>query len=232
MTIFNDLIKKASQFVEKQKGVWDHSKWEAFLSDIQKKGDELSDDMQDHLGVVLESMKKFYKDAAITGRKMRAEISDQVAELVEKTKGKWEHLDWEKFVADLQKKGIELTEDAKRDLGDILESAKKFYSSLPQDKVEKTAASASKRAKKPAPGKSKTAQAAKRKTPAASAKSRGSAAAKATKGAATKTAPAKKTAVEKGTAAKPAAKKTAVKKGTTAKPAAKKTATKKPASKK
>ena len=31
-----------------------------FLSDVQKKGLELSDDMKDNLGLVLESMKKFY----------------------------------------------------------------------------------------------------------------------------------------------------------------------------
>ena len=150
MTFFNDLIKRASQFVEKQKGVWDHTKWEAFLADIQKKGDEMTDEMSDHLGVVLESMKKFYSDATETGRKMHAEIAEQAADLVEKTKGKWEHLDWESFVEDIQKKGVELTEDAKRDLGEMLESAKKFYSTLPHDKPKTRG---TKGAKKAAPAK-------------------------------------------------------------------------------
>ena len=146
MTLFNDLIKRASQFVEKQKGVWDHSKWQAFLSELQQKGDEMTEEMKDHLGVVLESMKKYYKNATVTGRKMHAEISDQAAKLVEKTRGKWEHLDWEKFVADIQKKGVELTEEAKKDLGDVLESAKKFYSVMPSDKVKATPAKSTKKA--------------------------------------------------------------------------------------
>ncbi len=45
MAIFDDLIKRASEFVEKQKGAWDHSKWQEFLSDAQKKGVKLTEDI-------------------------------------------------------------------------------------------------------------------------------------------------------------------------------------------
>ncbi len=137
MAIFDDLIKRASQFVEKQKGVWDHSKWQGFLSDIQQKGLKMTEEMQNYLGSVLESMKKFYESTTDTEKKMTGTVSDEAAKLVEKTRGKWEHLDWEKFVKDTQQRGIDLTEETKANLGGILESAKKFYFSLPLTKKEK-----------------------------------------------------------------------------------------------
>lgn len=131
MTIFDELIKRTSQFVEKQKGIWDHTKWQGFLSDIQEKGVNLTEETRNYLGSVVESMKKFYENSSDTGKKLMGIVSDQVAQFVEKTKGKWDHLGWEKFVKDIQKKGIDLTDETRSNLGVILESAKRFYSNLP-----------------------------------------------------------------------------------------------------
>ncbi len=58
-------------------------------------------------------------------------ISGQAAKFVEKTKGKWDQLDWEKFVKDIQQRGIDLTEETKENLEGILESVKEVYLSLP-----------------------------------------------------------------------------------------------------
>ena len=132
MEKFNNLIKKASQFVEKQKGVWDHSKWQAFLSDTEKMGGTLNEEMRRYLGAVTESMKRFYEHSAGTGKKMTGTVSDQVAKFVDKSRGKWEHLEWEKFVKDLQRKGADVTEHNRAHLGEILEAAKKFYHSWPK----------------------------------------------------------------------------------------------------
>jgi hypothetical protein len=138
MALFNNLIKRASKFVEKQKGVWDHSKWQSFLSDTQKKGVNMTEEKRKYLGSVMESMKKFYESSSETGKRMTGTVSDQTAKFIDKTKGKWEHLEWEKFVKDIQKKGVDITEDTKANLGGILESAKKFYVSLsPAMKKEK-----------------------------------------------------------------------------------------------
>ncbi len=131
MAVFDDLIKRASEFVEKQKGAWDESKWQGFLSDAQKQGVKLTEDMQNNIGLMLESFKKFYESSADAGKNMIGNVSDQSAKFVEKSKGTWEHLEWEKFLKDAQQRGIDLTEEAKANLGGILESAKKFYSSLP-----------------------------------------------------------------------------------------------------
>ena len=132
MEKFNNLIKKASQFVEKQKGVWDHSKWQAFLSDTEKMGGTMNEEMRRYLGAVTESMKRFYEHSAGTGKKMTGTVSDQAAKFVDKSRGKWEHLEWEKFVKDLQRKGADVTEHNRAHLGGILEAAKKFYHSWPK----------------------------------------------------------------------------------------------------
>ncbi len=144
MAIFDDLIKRASEFVEKQKGAWDHSKWQDFLSDAQKKGVKLTEEMQNNIGQLLESIKKFYESSTDTGKKGIENLSDLTAKFIEKTKGQWEHLEWEKFVKDIQQKGIDLTEETRSFLGEILENSKKFYFSLPlvtkeakEEKVEK-----------------------------------------------------------------------------------------------
>ncbi len=131
MAIFDDLINSASQFVEKQKGDWDQSKWEGFLLDIEKKNIKLTDEMEENIGLVLESIKKFYINSTDTGKKMIGNISDQAAQFVGKTKGTWDHLGWEDFVKDIRQGGIDLTEGGKSYLGGILESAKRLYSSLP-----------------------------------------------------------------------------------------------------
>ncbi len=131
MAVFDDLIKRASESVEKQKGAWDYSKWQGFLSDAQKQGVKLTEDMQNNIGLMLESFKKFYESSTDAGKKMIGNVSDQSAKFVEKSKGTWEHLEWEKFLKDAQQRGIDLTDEAKVNLGGILESAKKFYSSLP-----------------------------------------------------------------------------------------------------
>ncbi len=140
MAIFDDLIKRAAQFVEKQKGVWDHSKWQGFAADIQKKGVKLTEEMQNYLGLVLESLKKFSSTSSagreISGNistraeKLVSSLSEQAATFVEKTRGKWEHLEWEKFLKDSQQRGIDLTEETMANLRGLLESAKKFYSSF------------------------------------------------------------------------------------------------------
>ncbi|MFQ5330082.1 MAG: hypothetical protein ACE5D4_08865 [Thermodesulfobacteriota bacterium] len=132
MDKFNDLIKKASQFVEKQKGVWDHSSWLTFLSDAEKVGGTMNEEMERYLGAVTESMKRFYEHSAERGKKITGNVSDQAAKFVDKSKGRWEHLEWEKFVKDIQQKGTDITENNKTYLGGILESAKKFYHSWPK----------------------------------------------------------------------------------------------------
>ncbi|KJR40538.1 hypothetical protein MCHI_003557 [Candidatus Magnetoovum chiemensis] len=59
------------------------------------------------------------------------EIIDLAAKFIEKQKGEWDHIAWNDFVHNVQKRGIEITDDLKRYLGGVLESAKNFYTNLP-----------------------------------------------------------------------------------------------------
>lgn len=136
MGIFEDALKRAAAFVHKQKGLWDEAAWVAFVTEIRKKGVDLSKETEDYLGSVLESMKRFYGDSggarASNGlAKTLTRISEQTAEFVHESKGKWDHAAWERFVHQLQQAGVKLSTETTACVGDILEASKRFYRSLP-----------------------------------------------------------------------------------------------------
>ncbi len=126
---FDVLIDLAGKFVESQKGMWDHTAWLNFLSDVQKKTVELSNDMQNNLSVVLESMKKLYNASTATKsmQNVMADISDHTIDFFKKTKGVWNQAEFEAYVKDSQKKGIDLTEETRSYLAEVFESLKGFY---------------------------------------------------------------------------------------------------------
>ncbi|MEO5359561.1 MAG: hypothetical protein H7843_03825 [Nitrospirota bacterium] len=126
---FEDLIELASKFVDQQGGKWDHTAWLEFLSNIQKKGFYLSNDMQSYLGSMLESMKKLYTTISSTAELQSTllGISENTITFIKKTQGTWDHTGWESFIKDLQKRGLSLTEEATTYLGGVLEAAKELY---------------------------------------------------------------------------------------------------------
>jgi len=107
------------------------------------------------------------------------EIVSRARKFVEKQRGRWDHDAWEKLVKDVSSSGIDMSDDTRRHLGNMLESVKHFYNELSKSDAKKKAAakkkdgakkkSASKKkagAKKPkSAAKKKTA--AKKKKPAA-----------------------------------------------------------------
>lgn len=131
MTIatFDELVKFAGDFVASRKGVWDHAAWLDFVSNIQKKGFDLSEEMQAYLGEVLEAMKRFYEATGSTEgmeSAMRAIVKDSI-EFTKKQKGVWGHTEWEAFATGIQKNTLSLSEETTAYLGGILESVKAFY---------------------------------------------------------------------------------------------------------
>ncbi|MBF0459330.1 MAG: hypothetical protein HQK99_15680 [Nitrospirae bacterium] len=126
---FEDLIELASKFVEQQGGKWDHTAWLEFLSNIQKKGFYLSNDMQSYLGSMLESMKKLYTSVSSTTeiQNIMLGISENTINFIKKTQGTWDHTGWELFIKDLQKGGLSLTEETTTYLGGMLEAARELY---------------------------------------------------------------------------------------------------------
>ena len=56
-----------------------------------------------------------------------ASLIDLAGKFVEQRKGIWNHEAWSDFLADVQKKGFEVTDEMTAYLGSVLESMKQFY---------------------------------------------------------------------------------------------------------
>ena len=138
---FDVLIDLAGKFVDSQKGMWDHTAWLNFLSEAQKKGLELSDEMRDNLGLVLESMKKFYNTVAATQgiENAMAGISWHIIDFFKKTGIVGEQAEFEAYIEGLQKKGVDLTDETIAYLKGIFESTKGLYTLLPSEVTEEKA---------------------------------------------------------------------------------------------
>ena len=77
-------------------------------------------------------------------------------DFVTQQKGKWEHKDWEAFLEQVQKAGVDLTDELKKSLGHVLEASKQFYSGVSRIPDKKQPASKAKpRAKAKAKSKAK-----------------------------------------------------------------------------
>ncbi len=124
-----DVLSTAQNFVDEQKGKWDDLQWQEFLNDMQKKGIEVSDEMKNNAGAVLESMKNVYNSMSATDgvSASLSELTNDIVQFVKKQKGTWNHAEWEALLESLQKKGMELTDETKNYVGGILEAAKKIY---------------------------------------------------------------------------------------------------------
>lgn len=57
-------------------------------------------------------------------------------------KGEWDHEAWECLLADAAKTGMDMGDEAKRNLGNILECMKYFYHTMPEKAPEKPKAKA------------------------------------------------------------------------------------------
>jgi hypothetical protein len=61
--ILDGVAEQTARFVAQTKGMWDHEKWEYFLSDMRKRGVNLSGESASYLGEMLESVKRIYSFA-------------------------------------------------------------------------------------------------------------------------------------------------------------------------
>ncbi len=132
-TSFDGIVKLAGDFVTRQEGKWDHAEWLGFLSTLQKKGFELSEEAQGHVGQVLEATKSFYQASASTQgiEKSLVSVANRSVEFVKAHQGVWSHGDWEAFAKDVQQNTLSLSEETTAYLGGILESVRAFYTISP-----------------------------------------------------------------------------------------------------
>ncbi len=62
------------------------------------------------------------------------DLVSQASKFVDKQKGRWDHAAWEKLLKDVSSTGIEMSDDTRRHLGNMLESVKHFYDKLSKQK--------------------------------------------------------------------------------------------------
>jgi len=141
---FEELTRLASDFVTAQKGLWDHAAWTDFLSNVRKKGFDISDEMKTNLGELLEAMKGFYSAAASTKsvEKAMKGVVNESATFVKQHKGVWGHTDWEDFVKTVRQNTQTVSEGTMTYVGGILESMKVFYALSPVAAVQKRVSAA------------------------------------------------------------------------------------------
>lgn len=140
-TRFDDLVKLAGEFVTNRKGMWDHTAWLDFVSDVQKSGINLTEEMQSRLGELLEAMKRFYEaSASVEGiDKVMTTILSNSWEFIWQQRGKWGHAEWEDFAKRVQKNNLTLTQETTAYLGGILEATRAFYAMPPAPAASKKA---------------------------------------------------------------------------------------------
>ncbi|MCI4626928.1 MAG: hypothetical protein L3V56_13360 [Candidatus Magnetoovum sp. WYHC-5] len=126
---FEDLVDLSAKYMELQKGKWDNSSWMDFLLNMQKVGYDINAQFQSQLSAYFDSVKDFYKILAATRgvESVMDKIKDEVVNFVKQKNGVWSHSDWEEFLASLNNRGLELTDETVSYLGGLLEAVKSVY---------------------------------------------------------------------------------------------------------
>ena len=126
---FEELTKLASDFVASQKGMWDHTAWMDFLSRVQQKGVEISEEIQSKLGDLLEAMKEYHTAVSSTEdvEKAMSTVFNESVAFINRHKGVWGHAEWEDFVNTIQQNTNTWSDGMEAYLGGVLESLKVFY---------------------------------------------------------------------------------------------------------
>lgn len=129
---FNEVINNVRDFVEDQRGKWDHIGWESFVNKLQDKGQDLTFEAKEMIGNAIESAKDLYNKLEVDQKIKPAsdafdEIINNAKNFITKQKGTWDHIKWENFLEEMKSKGVTMTDDTKSLLGSVLESLKKLY---------------------------------------------------------------------------------------------------------
>lgn len=131
---FNVLMDLSAKFVEHSRGELKQGDLSGFLSELQNKGVEISDEMRSSVEVMLKSMNSYYNAVAdtngITGAV--ANLSDEAVRFVTDNENNWDQQKWENFLSNIRNSGLELTDETKTYVCGILDSAKEICTALPK----------------------------------------------------------------------------------------------------
>jgi predicted flap endonuclease-1-like 5' DNA nuclease len=141
---FDTLIQLASDFVTRQRGMWDHTAWQEFLSDLQQRGIGLTEEVHSYLGSVLEAFKRLYDaTASVAGlEKAMAGVTTRSVGFIKQHQGVWGHNEWEEFIVSLRQGSGSVSDEANSYVGGVLEAMKTLYLTLPAQAVTATVAKA------------------------------------------------------------------------------------------
>ncbi len=158
------LLDRAADFVDRQKGRWEHQDWEGFLDDLKREGYEISGEMRDQVGLLLERFKELYPKGDL--KNTLQDLADP-ATAKEKITGATD-----KILAQAEKARDEASLRAAEATGKIKEKAEKAGAKAKEtaektrrkvaSKASETKAKAKAAAKKAAPSKAKGKTAAKK----------------------------------------------------------------------
>lgn len=139
ITQLQSLLDSGKAFVEEKKGEWDHIQWDQLLSDIQKNGEQLTDEAKHRFGEILEGLKGIYNEAGKTEgvAKTLDQVKNKVVDFVKANSNGWDQAAWESFLAEIQNSGVTLTNETRAYLSNIAEAARK----LVEEQIERGNAS-------------------------------------------------------------------------------------------
>jgi diguanylate cyclase (GGDEF)-like protein len=127
---FDSLVKRLSDFVERQNGRWDHLQWLELLYDLKKGGFEFDDEMKHRVGSFIEALKGLYPLLpAING--CIAAISAEAGHLINSAPpGKtWDNDQREDFISVVNAKGV-ADDTLMESLDEVLESGRRLHMAL------------------------------------------------------------------------------------------------------
>lgn len=147
----NDLIQRASDFVNENRGRWSNKQWQDFIAKNKKSGIEITDELQSYLKELVEAMKEFYHATRSTdgvSKALKSAASD-TAKFVSEHKGRWTKAERKEFSNRFKSGRESLSEEAKTYLGGILDAAKDIYpASAKKAKAKKAVTKTKAKAKK------------------------------------------------------------------------------------
>ncbi|HNR30245.1 MAG TPA: hypothetical protein PKI11_05110 [Candidatus Hydrogenedentes bacterium] len=73
----------------------------------------------------------------MAAKRLSQKVLDLAGKFVAGQDGAWEHADWELFAEEAAALGFELTDESRRNLGNILEAAKYFHCLPPLKKARR-----------------------------------------------------------------------------------------------
>jgi diguanylate cyclase (GGDEF)-like protein len=128
---FDFLVKRLSEFVERQNAKWDHVQWLELLYDLKKGGFEFDDEMKHRAGSFIEALKGLHPFLSDIKGAIAAISAEAVNLINSATAGNtWNNNQREDFIRVVNAKGVAIDDNMTEHLGEVLESGRRLHMAL------------------------------------------------------------------------------------------------------